>query len=193
MKTIILDTESNGMRPEQICQLAYVIAEDGMYTGRNYFFSVDCMNEYAQKKHGFSKMRLYELSRGRTFAQRADEFIEDFVDADLICGHNIKSDMRLLDLCFGDAGYKLPKIKTFCTMQHFDRAADSKNKHGKHKTPNLGEVCRLYNLTPETISDFCVTVFGPKAYKAHDARYDTAATLLCILNGQQNGDLMGVI
>ena len=193
MRTIILDTESNGMRTEQICQLSYIISDDGSYEGKNFFFSVDCMNEYAQKKHGFSKLRLYELSRGRTFAQRADEFIEDFIGVDLICGHNIKSDMRLLALCFGDAGYKLPEIKTFCTMLHFDNAANMKDRHGKHKRPSLAELCRFYNISDERILDYCVSVFGPSAYKAHDARFDTAATTLCILKGQENGDVKGVI
>ena len=192
MKTIVLDTEMNGMRREDICQLSFIVNDNGFVTGENYFFSVESMNEYAQKKHGFSKMRLYELSRGRTFAQRADEFIDELATADLICGHNISGDMRVLKMCFNDAGYQLPDIKTFCTMKHFDAAVGAKNRHGKHKPPNLEELCNFYNLTEDDILCFCVEVFGKSAYKAHDARYDAAATYLCIARGQENGDVKGV-
>lgn len=193
MTTIVLDTESNGSKFEQMCQLSFIVADNGIFTGENYFFSVDSMNPYAQKKHGFSKKLLYDLSLGRTFAQRVDEFIEKIVSADLICGHNVKSDMRLLDLCMRDAGYKLPPIKTFCTMQHFDNAANAKDKHGKHKPPRLDELCKLYSIGEDNIQGFCLAMFGHSAYKAHDARYDAAATFMCINEAQKRGDLKGVI
>jgi len=193
LKTIILDTESNGMKPEQICQLSYILVEDNNVLGKNFFFSVSCMNEYAQKKHGFSKFRLHELSLGRRFTQRFDEFFDDFIDVDLICGHNVSSDVRLLKLSFGDAGYGFPKCRTFCTMQHFDNATNFKNKHGKHKQPRLDELCSYFGITEDSITKTCVEIFGNSAYRAHDARYDATATYLCILEGQNRGDLKGVI
>lgn len=193
MKTIILDTEANGMKYEQICQLSYIITNEYEPIARNFFFAVDSMNEYAQKKHGFSKMRLYELSRGRTFTERFPEFLDDFIDVDLICGHNVDSDVRLLKLCFADAGYGFPKAKTFCTMRHFDNATNLKNKNGKHKPPRLEELCWYYRIPETRIQDFCAYLFGESAYRAHDARYDATATYLCILEGQKRGDLKGVI
>lgn len=193
MKTIVLDTESNGMRREQICQLSYIVVEDNNVLGKNFFFSVDCMNEYAQKKHGFSKHRLYELSGGRSFVQRFGEFFDDFIDVDLICGHNISSDARILKLSFGDAGYGFPKCRQFCTMAHFDNAVNAKNRHGKHKQPRLDEVCAFFGVKEQDILDCCIELFGESAYRAHDARFDTAATYLCILEGQRRGDLKGVI
>lgn len=193
MKTIILDTESNGMKYDQICQLSYIIVEDHELTAKNFFFSVDSMNPYAQKKHGFSKLRLHELSRGRSFKDQYTDFIDDFVDADLICGHNIASDVRLLKLCFGDVGYSLPLCDTFCTMLHFDNATHLKNRTGKHKLPTLGELCRHFRIPEQRIQDFCVFLFGQSAYRAHDARFDTTATYLCIVEGQKRGDLKGVV
>ena len=193
MKTLILDTESNGMRPEQLCQLSYIIAQDGTMAGRNFFFTVSCMNEIAQKKHGFSKKRLYDLSGGHGFADRFAEFEGDFLDADLICGHNIAADCRMLRLSFPEAGVPFPKIREFCTMTHFDNAMHLKNKIGGHKQPNLQELCRYMDVTEQRILDFAVEIFGKSAYRAHDARFDAAATCLCILEGQKRGDLRGVI
>ena len=193
MKTIILDTESNGMRPEQICQLSYIIADDGQLTGRNFFFSVEHMSAYAQKKHGFSKMRLYELSGGLDFSERFDEFRDDFDDVRLICGHNIGSDTRILRMSFRDAGAIFPKVREFCTMRHFDNAMHLKGRNGKHKYPRLDELCRYLNVDDKDIRRLCVQTFGKTLYRAHDARFDTTATCLCIQRGQERGDLRGVI
>ena len=193
MKTIILDTEMNGMPRQEICQLSYIMSIDGERSGRNFFFSVPSMNEYAQKKHGFSKYRLYELSGGRGFVQRFDEFFDDFMDVDLICGHNIDADLRVLKYSFADAGYGFPKTRTFCTMAHFDNAMHLKNKHGKHKPPRLDELCKYMRLNDEQIQKYCAEMFGKSAYRAHDARFDAAATCLCILEGQKRGDIRGVM
>lgn len=193
MRSMIVDTESNGMKPEQICQLSYIIADNGELTAKNFFFSVSCMNEYAQKKHGLSKHRLYTLSSGRLFSERFMEFQSDFYDIDLICGHNIGSDTRLLSLCFLDSGCSFPKIREFDTMRHFDNALHLKSRTGQHKYPNLGELCGYYRIKDEQIQEFCSEMFGKSALKAHDSRYDTAATCLCIIEGQRRGDLKGVI
>lgn len=193
MRTIILDTESNGMRPEQLCQLSYIIAEDGSKSGRNFFFSVSCMNEYAQKKHGFSKKRLYDLSGGHGFEHFFSEFVDDFTGADLICGHNVAADTRIMKIAFSDAGFAFPNVRELCTMQHFDNAMHLKDKTGRHKPPRLSELCRYMGIKDERILQFCMEMFGKSAYRAHDARFDAAATYLCILEGQRRGDLRGVI
>lgn len=193
MKTIILDTESNGNKFEQMCQLSYIISDNKELSAKNFFFSVDSMNEYAQKKHGFSKMRLHELSGGKRFRDRLPEFIDDFVDLDLICGHNVASDLRILKLSFNDAGYQLLNHRSFCTMKHFDNATNLKSRTGKHKPPRLDELCRFYRIPEQRILDFCVFLFGESAYRAHDARFDATATYLCIVEAQKRGDLRGVI
>lgn len=193
MKSIILDTESNGMRPFQLCQLSYIIAENGHMSGRNFFFPVTCMNEHAKRKHGFSKFRLYELSKGRSFEEQLPEFEEDFATADLICGHNIAADVRVMRIAYEAAGALWPKPREFCTMAHFDNAMHLKSRTGAHKPPNLGELCGYFRLTDEEISEYCERMFGKHAYHAHDARYDTAATCLCIERAEERGDLRGVI
>lgn len=193
MKTIVLDTEMNGMPRQEICQLSYIMSVDGVRTGRNYFFTVASMNTYAQKKHGFSKHRLYELSGGRSFLERFYEFCDDFLDVDLICGHNVSSDLHVLRGSFADAGFQLPRVRAFCTMNHFDNAMHLTNKLGSHKPPRLDELCRYMGLTETQIQDFCKDMYGKSAYRAHDARFDAAATFLCIEEGQRRGDIRGVI
>ena len=183
----------NGMSRQEICQLSYIMSVDGERSGRNFFFSVPAMNEYAQKKHGFSKRRLYELSGGRNFVQRFNEFFDDFTDADLICGHNVSSDLRVLKLSFSDAGYSFPQTGIFCTMAHFDNAMHLTGKYGQHKPPRLDELCSYMGLTEDRIQAFSQEMFGKSAYRAHDARFDAAATFLCIQEGQNRGDIRGVI
>ena len=181
------------MRNTQICQLSYIVVDDGVAVGKNYYFSVDSMNEFAQKKHGLSKFRLHELSRGRTFVDRFSEFANDFTADSLVCGHNIASDLHVLKYAFEDAGARFPKCRAFCTMTHFDTAMHMTNIHGKHKYPRLEELCGWLGVSEAEIEKNCVALFGNSAYKAHDARYDATATYLCILAGQAHGDLKGVI
>ena len=63
---LVFDTEATDLEPGQICQLAYLLEQDGEITARNYFFSVDDMSPGAQEVHGFSKEMLEELSNAAT-------------------------------------------------------------------------------------------------------------------------------
>lgn len=194
MKTIVFDTESNGMQPEQVCQLSYIISEDGLVTGRNFFFSVDCMNDYAFKKHKLSKRRLYDLSGGRRFKDRFDDISRDFMDADMFCGHNVAADIRIMNVEFSRLNTRLPEnARHFCTMKHYDNAMHLKGKTGQHKPPRLDELCRYFLINRDEIEKACEHIFGRHGYMAHDARYDATATYLCISAAQRRGDIRGVI
>lgn len=193
MKTIILDTESNGMKPEQICQLSYIICEDGEVRGRNFYFSVDCMNDYALKKHRLSKQKLYGLSRGERFKDRAELFYRDLSSADMVCGHNIASDMRVIDIELNRLALYTPQIRWFDTMKHYDNAMHLVGKTGQHKPPRLDELWRYFRIPEERIDRAVAQIFGPSHTMAHDARFDATATYLCIYEAQQRGDIRGVI
>ena len=54
MKIIVFDTEATDLTPGQICQLSYLIVEDGQVTGKNMFFAVDERSEGAYEVHGRS-------------------------------------------------------------------------------------------------------------------------------------------
>ena len=63
---------------------------------------------------------------------------------------------------------------------------------GRPKPPKLEELVAFYQLTPEYVAEKAEEWFGGGG-TAHDARYDTAATYLCVVAGTQKGDLRGVL
>ena len=193
MKTIVFDTECNGLRDEAICQLSAIIIEDGVYTGLNRYFAVHHMNDYAVRVHGLSKMRLHELSGGKTFEEWAVGNIHSILTADIYAGHNVSQDIHVLRKNLKNAGIEFGKVRTFCTMKYFDAALHLKSKTGKSKPPRLEELCSYYGISESDVLGRCHEIFGKGRYQAHDARYDSTATLLCILKAQQRGDLKGVI
>ena len=107
---LFLDTESNGMKPEQVCQLAVLAENAGILTGYNGYGPVSCMNPYAQKKHGFSRRKLLQLANGRTFADDEAE-VAALLRAGRIYGHNISSDMHALRMM----GLDTRNLSTFDT------------------------------------------------------------------------------
>jgi len=80
---LVFDTEATDLEPGQICQLAYLLEQDGEITARNYFFSVDDMSPGAQEVHGFSKEMLEEAGISETLIrisvglEDADDIIAD--------------------------------------------------------------------------------------------------------------------
>ena len=78
MKIIVFDTETTSLKPGQICQLAYLMVENGEIRAKNMFFTVDDMDERSQGVHGFSMEMLEDLSEGKTFSDRAEEIHSDF-------------------------------------------------------------------------------------------------------------------
>lgn len=192
MKTLFLDTEGNAGKPEQMCQLAYIAVEDGIATGRNFYFAVDCMNEHAFAIHGLSKFRLYELSGGKNFKQRFSEFSEDLLTTDRFVGHNIKADIRCLNIEFRRCELAFPHVSTFCTMKHFDNALHLRARTGQRKPPRLQELCKYFGLKDSVIQEECAKIFGLNDYRSHDARFDATATYLCVREAQRRGDVRGV-
>lgn len=192
MKTLFLDTEGNGGKPEQMCQLAYVTVEDGVATGRNFYFAVDSMNEHAFAVHGLSKYRLYELSGGKNFRQRFSEFSGELLAADMFAGHNVRADIRCLNIEFGRCEMALPQVRAFCTMKYFDNALHLRSRTGQRKPPRLEELCKYFGLKAAAIQEECARIFGLEEYHAHDARFDATATYLCVREAQKRGDVKGV-
>lgn len=192
MKTLILDTEGNGSKPEQMCQLAYVVVEDGNAVGKNFFFAVDSMNDHAFAVHGLSKFRLYELSGGKTFKQRFSEFSDEFLSADMYAGHNVAADVRCMRIEFGRCEMALPQVQTFCTMKHFNNALHLRGRTGQRKPPSLKELYKHFGIKDDYVCEECARIFGLGEYRAHDARFDATATYLCIQEAQRRGDVKGV-
>ena len=194
MKLITFDTETTALIPGQICQLSYLITENGVTTGKNMFFTVDEMSEGSFEVHGFSMEALEELSGGERFEDRADEIFEDFSTANMWIGHNVAADDRFLRAEMERLGKKLPKIRLFCTQNYFQGIMMMKRKFqtGRPKPPKLVELAEFMDLTEEVISQASAEWFEGGA-QAHDARFDAAMTWLCVAEGTKRGLLRGVL
>lgn len=190
----MFDIEATGLSEAQICQLSYLVVDDDGVVGKNHFFAVDDMNPDAEAVHGFSMEMLEALSSGRRFADLADALYDEFASAKLLIGHNIAADVRYLQQEFARLDRKLPKIPTFCTMNHFTSDVNLKMKVniGRPKPPKLIELCEYFELTEETIAEKAKEWFGD-GNAAHDARFDTAATYLCVVEATRRGKLRGVL
>lgn len=193
MRTIIFDTEGNGNRDEELCQIAYIIREDGNHRCKNYYFPVRSMNRHAFEVHGLSRYTLDKLSTGIDFSQRCGEINDDFSGADLLIGHNIASDIDRLNREFNRLGYGIAAKRKLCTMQYFNNALQLSGKNGQRKYPRLSELCDFYRIQPEMIRSTCGLLFHADDASEHDARYDATATYMCVLAALRSGDLKGVI
>ena len=194
MNVIVFDTEATDLIPGQICQLSYLMINGDEIVGKNLFFAVDEMNADAQSIHGMSIEDLDQLSGGERFEDRAEEIFSDFGAASMLVGHNVSADDRYLRIELERVRKKLPKIRTFCTMNYFtsDTALARKVNTGRPKPPKLGELCAHFAITDELIALKSETYFGGGG-KAHDARFDTVATYLCLLEATRLGKVRGVL
>ena len=190
MRIIVFDTETTSLKPGQICQLAYLIVEDGAVTGKNMFFTVDEMNERSQGIHGFSMEMLKELSGGLRFEDRAAEIHADFSAADVIAGHNVSFDIRFLTAEFERCALSMPKAKPFCTMNYFTGNMMMRRKFQAYrpKPPKLVELKEYFSLDDNEIEQNSEKWFGGGA-ASHDARFDTAMTYMCLKAAEEKGIL----
>ena len=148
------------------------------------------MDEGAQAIHGFSLEKLYELSDGKEFLDFIHEFMPDFFDADFIIGHNVQFDIKFLkheiqqlwEAGIIDSNWD-PK-NTFCTMSYYKSICKLPSPSGNIKNPKLAEVIDFLNITEEQITSKANELFeGSGNY--HDARFDTAATYLTVIEGMK--------
>ena len=194
MKLIVFDTEATDLTPGQICQLSYLMVENGSVTGKNMFFQVDEMSEGAQEVHGMSLEDLEQLSGGERFEDRVEEIFADFEWADMLVGHNVAADDRYIRVEFERTGRKLKKKLTFCTMNYFTSTTNLKRKvnTGRPKPPRLEELWEHYGISTDDIAARSAQWFQGGG-QAHDARFDTAATYMCLLEATKKGDVRGVL
>ena len=187
MKLLFFDTETTSIRPGRICQLSYIIVDSGVKPqqtfGKNYFFTVDEMDPSAEAVHGFSLEKLYDLSNGNYFEDSYEEFLEDFIQADFIIGHNVSFDIKFLshELLY-ILGEEFNAKRTFCTMNYYKDILKLLKNNGEYKNPKLQEVVDYFNISKSKIEETADKLFeGSGNY--HDARFDTAATYLIVVEG----------
>ena len=190
MKLLIFDTETTSIKPGHICQLSYIAIDAStkpqQTIGKNYFFTVDEMDPAAEAVHGFSLEKLYDLSNGQYIEDLTEEFINDFSEADFVIGHNVNFDVRFLKLELEAMGIDYEPKNMFCTMQYYRDICKILRPSGDYKNPKLEEVINFLGITKDQISSKADELFqGSGDY--HDARFDTAATYLLIIEGLKKG------
>lgn len=190
MKLLIFDTETTSIKPGHICQLSYITIDAStkpqQTIGKNYFFTVDEMDPAAEAVHGFSLEKLYDLSNGQYIEDLIEEFINDFSEADFVIGHNVNFDVRFLKLELEAMGIDYEPKNMFCTMQYYKNICKILRPSGDYKNPKLEEVINFLGITKDQISSKADELFkGSGDY--HDARFDTAATYLLIIEGLKKG------
>ncbi|MGL5151352.1 MAG: 3'-5' exonuclease [Clostridium sp.] len=190
MKLLFFDTETTSIKPGHICQLSYILVDASVKpqvtTGKNFFFTVDEMDAGAEQVHGFSLEKLYELSNGSYFEDTVWDFIQDFVDADFVIGHNVNFDIRFLKHELEGLGEDFTPKNIFCTMAYYKNICKILKANGDIKNPKLEEVIKYLNITKEHITKKSDELFeGSGDY--HDARFDTAATYLTVIEGMKKG------
>ncbi|QPJ85611.1 3'-5' exonuclease [Sarcina sp. JB2] len=192
MKLLFFDTETTGIKPGSICQLSYILIDTSTKPqttmGKNFFFAVDEMNEEAEKIHGFSLEKLYELSNGMYFEDSFEEFLNDFIEADFIIGHNVQFDIKFLKHELLGIGEEFFPQHIFCTMQYYKDICKLLKSSGDFKNPKLEEVINFLNVSKEKITETANKLFmGSGNY--HDARFDTAAAYLAVTEGIKQGHI----
>ncbi|WP_160685300.1 3'-5' exonuclease [Clostridium sp. C2-6-12] len=190
MKLLFFDTETTSIKPGSICQLSYITVDASVKpqitTGKNFFFTVDEMDPSAEEIHGFSLEKLYELSKGQYFEDLVTDFFDDFVNADFIIGHNVNFDVRFLKHELLSLGEDFNPKNVFCTMAYYRDICKIKKANGEIKNPKLSEVIDWLNISTEKIAETSEKLFeGSGDY--HDARFDTAATYLTVIEGLKKG------
>lgn len=192
MKLLFFDTETTSIKPGSICQLSYITVDADVKpqvtTGKNFFFTVDEMDPSAEEVHGFSLEKLYDLSNGQYFEDLVLDFIQDFEDADFLIGHNVNFDIRFLKHELSMLCKDIYPKNIFCTMAYYKDICRIPKANGDIKNPKLAEVIDFLNITQKQISETAERLFeGSGNY--HDARFDTAATYLTVIEGLKKGYL----
>ncbi len=191
---IFFDTETTGLIPGNVIQLAYVMARDEKVESKCFFFAVDNIEPSAVAVHGFTPEILARLSNGRVFSDYADEIYEDFSTADLIVAHNVKFDVNFMIAEFIYMSRTFRYKESFDTMKFFTPIMKMPRANGKgYKYPKLTELADFLGVTSDMVAKKTGELFGTDAVKGHDARYDTALLYLCFLNGAEKYPSLGQI
>lgn len=182
MKKVFLDTETTGLSPGMIAQLALIIEENDEVRAKNYFFTIDYITKSAQEVCNNRGIEFYkEASKGKRFADYSEEILQELKGATLV-GHNISFDENFLSTEFWRLDIMFRPESRIDTMKYFRDKVKAVNKLGRLKDPNLGEVINYCEISSDEIVETSKKLFkgviGLDSISQHDAMYDTVATYL---------------
>ena len=100
----------------------------------------------------------------------------------------VKSTSRIDSALFQRYGVNLPSYAIFCTLKHYTEECHIPLKQNPSvlKPPRLEEVCNHFGLTQDFIAGKCQKWYGGGDHY-HDARFDAAASYLCMVVGERMG------
>jgi DNA polymerase III epsilon subunit-like protein len=187
MKRVLVDTETNSLKPGNLVQISYIILGDDNQPeqARNFFFTVDTMDVDTQKIHGFSLECLNKLSGGKRFVDFLPEIKKD-IEGSLFIAHNVQFDYSFLSAECSRANNMIYPAKFFCTMKYMTwimklPKLDKHNYNGSYKYPRFTEMASYLNVEETEAKNKTAELFGVKA-GSHDARFDVSWLYLCYLN-----------
>ncbi len=172
----ILDTETSGFKTNHIIQFASMAINDEgeVYEKTDIKFRLPDgveIEEGASKVHGIKTEDLKGFDLIQTEA--LEGIIHNLNQADVIIGHNISFDLRMIDREYNRHYFVMPKMdlakikeKSICTMYSTTQFCriPAKNRAG-YKWPKLQELHKI--------------LFGKNFEDAHDALADVEATWRC--------------
>lgn len=170
MAILIGDTETTGLRPGYIAQLACVKIDKGKITGFNAWFKVKEMEDGASKANGLSVPLLEKLSGGLEFYDRLDDITALYEGVTEFYGYNTRFDRKFIETELARCGLPAPDLAFQDVM------TTAKAKMGVTKGYKLGQALEHFGLTAK-VEPIAKKIFGDVS-NLHDARYDAVATLL---------------
>lgn len=183
MRKVFLDTETTGLSPGMIAQLALIVEENNeIVKVKNYFFTIDYITKSAQETCSNRGIEFYkEASNGKRFADYAEEILQELTGATLV-GHNISFDENFLSTEFWRLNIMFRPESRIDTMKYFKDKVNAVNSLGRTKYPNLSEVINYCGISNNEIVETSKRLFrniiDTDNLSAHDAIYDTVAMYL---------------
>lgn len=193
-RILFLDTETTGLSPGNICQLSFLVIDEGKVTPNNYYFKVEYVEPGAQRVHGLSVNKLAQLSKNKTFIDYQDELIDEFNKSDILVAHNFNFDINFIKTEFKRCGINYIYNDSLCTMRYFTDVCRIPNSKGNgYKLPRLEELISYFEIKDRTIKSKTKELFNCNNIGYHDARFDTTAVYLCFMEALDRGLIkMGV-
>lgn len=183
---LYFDTETTGLKPGHVIQLAYILDYGDQTVCKNFYFYTDYIEPSAVFIHGITIEKLEILSKGLKFDDYIDEIEDDFSRADLVVAHNFNFDFGFMSQEFKNNLRTFRYKESLDTMKYFTPVMKLPRPNGKGvKYPKLEEFCVFADVYPFEVNKFVKENFSMDDKKSHDAAYDTAAMFLAVQNSRE--------